>query len=173
MRKDVIECATEYQSILFPVFTNSTLINNSYIDLLKKSNNLLPVLSIEGSHTNTDERRGKGIYDTVVSKMDDLNKNNILFATSLTVTTENLKEITSSEFIDSIYSKGCKGVIFVEYVPLTKNTEHLALSDNERNTLEHNINTLKTKMRICFLYRFREMRRIPEDVLRQAEDFSI
>ena len=149
MRKDVIECAANYHNILFPVFTNSTLIDSSYIQLFKKNMNILPVLSIEGSAT--DERRGEGIYSTIVSKMNDLKDNNILFGTSITVTTENLHEITSKDFINDLYSKGCKGVVFVEYVPITKNTEHLALGDDERSILENNINSLKSSFDMLFV----------------------
>lgn len=145
MRKDVIECATHYPNILFPIFTNSTLIDASYITLFDKNRNLLPILSIEGNHNATDLRRGNGIYQIVMTKMSALEERSVLFALSLTTTTENIEEITSPEFVENVYSKGCKGMIYVEYVPLTKGTEHLALNDEDRSFFKSRVDALKLK----------------------------
>lgn len=46
IRRDVIEMAGERPDILFPIFTNGTMINDSYIELLNKKSNLPPVRSV-------------------------------------------------------------------------------------------------------------------------------
>ena len=48
LRRDVIEAASTHQDILFPIFTNGTFINDAYFDLLDRSRNLIPIMSIEG-----------------------------------------------------------------------------------------------------------------------------
>ena len=75
------------------------LLNESYLTLLKKNRNLIPIISIEGGKESTDSRRGPGIYDRIMKSMDDLSKENLIFGCSVTVTTENLSDVTSEEFI--------------------------------------------------------------------------
>lgn len=69
--------------------------------------------------------------------MDKLNKNHLIFGASITVTTENLKEVTSGEFIRELQDGGCRAVIFVEYVPVTEDS--LAPGDEEREILKERL----------------------------------
>lgn len=143
MRRKVIEKAAKHRNIIFPIFTNGTLITNEYIQLLNDNRNLIPVLSIEGNETQTNDRRGNGTYKKLMEAMDELTSKGILYGSSITVTTENIKTVTSTAFIDILYSKGCKIVFFIEYVPVNPSTKHLAPTDAERDYLEHEQSQLR------------------------------
>ncbi len=132
LRRDVIDEASKYKSIIFPVFTNGTYIDKDYFDLFDKNRNLLPVLSIEGDKAITDGRRGDGIYDMIEANMNTFKDNGMIFGASITVTTENYKEVTSPEFIEDLMNKGCKLIIYVEFVPVTEEAQYLAPGDPER-----------------------------------------
>ncbi|MDF2949575.1 MAG: Radical domain protein [Sedimentibacter sp.] len=136
MRMDIIEKAAEIKEIIFPVFTNGTIMNDSYLDLFNKNRNLIPIISVEGDQQQTDERRGKGTYKALVNTMELLKEKGILFGASITVTTENLATVTSKKFFNKLYIKGCRALIFVEYVPVAESTKDLAPSDGERLVLE-------------------------------------
>ena len=131
----MIEAAGEYPDILFPVFTNGTLLKGDYIKLFDKKRNLLPVLSIEGGQSRTDGRRGDGVYKSVTSAMERIQENHLMFGVSVTVTTENLQEVTSDTFLQELQDNGCKAVIYVEYVPVTEESRTLAPGDAERRRL--------------------------------------
>ena len=135
LRWDVIKEAAERPDILFPIFTNGTFIGEKYMDLFDKHRNLVPVISIEGDKDKTDSRRGEGVYDKLISAMDSLHERDLIFGASVTVTSENLAEVTSDSFLTSLSERGCKLVIFVEYVPVTDESTDLALSDDERGRL--------------------------------------
>lgn len=143
MRTEVIQSAAEIKEIIFPIFTNGTMINDSYINLFNKNRNLIPILSIEGSEEQTDKRRGNGTYNMLMKCMDSLMKKDILFGASITVTTENISTVTNKAFFDALYTKGCRGVIFVEYVPVTEATRGLAPTNYERKMLEENQEKLR------------------------------
>lgn len=66
----------------------------------------------------------------------------MIFGASVTVTTENYKEVTSADFLDSLSGRGCRTVIFVEYVPVTDESRELAPTDAQRKYLEYEINRL-------------------------------
>lgn len=145
LRKGVIEAAGKKQDILFPIFTNGTYMADKYFDMFDKYRNLVPIMSIEGEKEATDTRRGEGVYDKLVSNMDELNRRGLIYGSSVTVTTENLKDVSSEEFIGMLSDKGCKAVIFVEFVPVTEDSKHLAPGDEDREYLKKEISRLRVE----------------------------
>lgn len=136
MRPDVLKKAAEKKGILFPVFTNGTLIDGPLLALLSKNRNLVPVVSLEGEEASTDRRRGEGAYRRAQKAIQSLSGKKLLFGISLTVTTENRAEVMSEDYIQSLYRDGCRLVFFIEYVPVTPGTGHLAPDDAERIMIE-------------------------------------
>ncbi len=145
LRRDVIKAAGKRKNILFPIFTNGTYMDEPYFNLLGECRNLIPIMSIEGKKENTDARRGEGIYDRLIANMDELQRRGLIFGASVTVTTENVREVASEEFLDELASRGCKAVIFVEFVPVTDESEHLAPGDEEREYLAGEIARLRNE----------------------------
>jgi MoaA/NifB/PqqE/SkfB family radical SAM enzyme len=143
LRKGVIEAAGKKQNILFPIFTNGTYMADKFFDMFDKNRNLIPIMSIEGEKEATDKRRGEGVYDKLVSNMDELNKRGLIYGASVTVTTDNLRDVSSENFIGKLSDKGCKAVIFVEFVPVTDDSAHLAPGDEEREYLKKEIMRLR------------------------------
>ncbi len=100
MRKDILEAVAEVKDMIFPVFTNGTLIGPSYLEFLRDHLNIVPIISIEGTAAGTDERRGQGVYRRAMQSMQMLREEDLFFGTSITVTTENYQLVTSPAFID-------------------------------------------------------------------------
>lgn len=132
MRYDVIKRAAAHQNILFPIFTNGTYLHAQYLDMLAENRNLVPIISIEGDRELTDERRGQGVYDQVTAAMQQIKERGMIFGASITVTTENIDEVYSDAFLDALYRLGCKAVIYVEFVPVTEESRHLAPGEKEQ-----------------------------------------
>ena len=145
LRRDVVEAAGKRQNLLFPIFTNGTYLDEKYLDLFDRCRNLVPVMSIEGDRAATDARRGNGIYDRVMANMDALKARDIIYGASVTVTTRNLREALSDEFIDSLADRGCKAVFFIEYVPVDAETLDLAPDDEARAFMTAAIDRLRAK----------------------------
>ena len=143
LRRDVIEAAAKKPSIMFPIFTNGLLIDEKYLDLFDKNRNLVPVISIEGDRAFTDERRGENVYDMLREKIDDIKARGLIFAVSITVTKDNIREVTSDEFIKNLAGRGCKAVVYVEYVPVSEGSSDLAPGDAERAYLDERISALR------------------------------
>ena len=145
LRRDVIEAAGRRRNILFPILTNGTFIDKAYFDLFDRCRNLVPIMSIEGDRDLTDARRGKGVYDRLIANMDEFHRRGLLFGASVTVTTENLHHVTSRDFLQSLSDRGCKVVIFVEFVPVTDEARHLAPGEAERQYLADEIARLRAE----------------------------
>ena len=143
IRRDVIEAAGRHPNILFPVFTNGTFMDERYFGLLDRCRNLIPVMSIEGEKETTDARRGEGVYDRLIGNMDALSQRGLVFGASVTVTTQNIREVSSDAFLKKLSDRGCKAVIFVEFVPVTDESSDLAPGDAEREYLSREIERLR------------------------------
>ena len=143
LRRDIIEAAGKRQNILFPIFTNGTYMDEAYFELFDRCRNLIPIMSIEGERMTTDLRRGFGVYDKLISNMDELGRRGLVFGASITVTTENIREVTSDSFLKKLSDRGCKAVIFIEFVPVTDESAELAPGDAEREYLAKEIARLR------------------------------
>ena len=143
LREDIISKASKHPEILFPIFTNGTLLNDDYLKVFDKNRNLVPVVSIEGNEKITDSRRGDGVYKQLMDSMDKMRKNNIIFGASLTFTKGNLAGLLSRKYIDKLHDLGCKAVFFIEYVPVNNQTANLAPGDDERELLLDELNHLR------------------------------
>lgn len=143
LRKDVVRAAGRRQNILFPIFTNGTFLDEAYLDLFDKCRNLVPIMSIEGGKENTDSRRGRGIYELLIRNMEKLKARGLIFGASVTVTTQNIREVTSDAFLRELSGRGCKAVIFVEYVPVTEESGELAPGDAEREYLKAELKRIR------------------------------
>ena len=143
LRRDVIEAASKRQDILFPVFSNGTYIDDKYEKMFDKHRNLVPILSIEGDKDTTDDRRGDGIYDILIKNMNRFKKDGLIFGVSVTVTTQNLEEVISDGFLEELADKGCKAVIYVEYVPISDEAKELSISDEQREYLKDRMGKLR------------------------------
>ena len=143
LRRDVIEAAGRVPSILFPIFTNGVYLDQKYFDLLDRCRNLLPVMSIEGGKEATDSRRGRGVYDKLVSNMDELQRRGLFFGGAVTVTSANINEVFTSEFIDVLADRGCAAMIYIEYVPVTEESRELAVNAEQQEFMRAEIDRLR------------------------------
>ena len=154
LRRDILEAAGAMKNILFPIFTNGTFFDQRYFKLLDECRNLIPVLSIEGGREITNARRGSGIYECLMANMEQFRKKGLIFGASITVTTENLREVSSPAFLEGLMEKGCRLVIFVEFVPVTEEARHLAPGDAERAYMAQAMEALRQRCTEAVLLSF-------------------
>lgn len=147
MRPDILDVAAEFPDIIFPIFTNGTLIQGDHLRRFDAHRNLLPVLSIEGDAPQTDARRGSGVAQQVAQAMEALKGRGMLFGASLTVTTENLDTVIAPDFAATLSAQGCAVLFFIEYVPAEIGTEALVLGESDLLHLASGIDALKADPR--------------------------
>lgn len=120
--------------------------------MLDKHRNLLPIISIEGDAEITDNRRGDGVYEKVTEAMKNIRERGVIFGVSVTVTTENIQEVYSSEFVEQLASLGCKAIIYVEFVPVTKESTYLAPQESDYDFMQEQIRRLRSeKQKMVFI----------------------
>ncbi|MDO5844352.1 MAG: radical SAM protein, partial [Methanocorpusculum sp.] len=145
LREDVIEAAVNHKRIIFPVFTNGTILSDKILKIFDEHRNLVPVVSAEGSHDETNLRRGAGTYEKIEASVSVFEKNKILYGVSFTVTKDNFQEVVSDEFLKRIAEKSVRIVFLIEYTAVDAKTKALELTAVERDILDKRLAVLKEK----------------------------
>lgn len=131
LMRDIFSLTEDFKNdMLFALFTNSTLINDSTIAKFKKNRNIIPFLSMEGSET--DVRRGDGVLQKIQNVSDKLYKSKIQFGISITVTRTNFDEVTSDTFVRKMINKGVAYFAYFEYIPIDKSTMDLTITPEQK-----------------------------------------
>ena len=152
VRKDeLFYLAEKFPQLIFPVFTNGTMINEEIIQNLKKYRNIIPVLSVEGHMFETDARRGEGVYRKILSVMKMLNQNRIFFGNSITLTRKNFNLVTSSGFVEEHIDAGCKLMFYIDYVPVQSGTEDLILTEEQAKKVSYFTSKYQEKYPALFI----------------------
>lgn len=135
-RKELFGITKDFPDVIFPLFTNGLLIDDAVLSALNSQKNVIPVLSIEGHGSLTDNRRGKGVYSSLKKTIERIGLKSIFWGLSLTVTSENFNTITGEEFVKEFTGLGCKVFFYVDYVPVQAHTENLLLTDTQRRSIQ-------------------------------------
>lgn len=146
LRRDLLDMFEKHPDIEFLTYTNGTIIHNSKLaPKLAELGNVIPCISVEGFASETDARRGHGVYEKVESVMDDLREAGVMFGFSATPMRTNNDVVVSDEFIDHYISKGCFVGWYFSYMPVGR---------------EPNLDFMPTpEQRLYRLRRIREIRR--------------
>jgi MoaA/NifB/PqqE/SkfB family radical SAM enzyme len=114
----IFDLFEKHNDVIFHMYTNGSLIDASVSRRLAEVGNVIPAISVEGFKKETDERRGKGHFDRVMTAMDLLKEAKVLFGFSATLTRRNTEILSSDEFIDFMIEKGCILGWYFMYVPI-------------------------------------------------------
>lgn len=150
-RPEIIDEARHFSNIIFPVFTNGVLIDQSMALMLRYNRNIVPMISLEGPREVTDERRGKGMYELVTRKMKLLKNNGVFYGASITVNSENMETVTSDEFVSELLGLGVRAIVYVQYVPVDPDTEHLILGFEMRTMLAERLEAMRKEYNAVFI----------------------
>lgn len=151
MRQGLLEITRQFPEMIFPVFTNGLLIDTDMVSKLRRQPNVIPVISLEGHHGLTDQRRGQGVFQHLQGTMDKLKGAGIFFGTSLTVTSENYPLAMGDAYVEELLSLGCRLFFYVEYVPVQPGTDRLVLSIGQSKAVPQIMAGLRNKFPGLFI----------------------
>lgn len=149
--KYMLDIYEKYNDVYFMPFTNGTLFNEDLATKLQELGNVMPMFSVEGFATETDSRRGKGIFDQVMKGMDLLREKGIPFGTSSATANNNIDVVTSDEFIDMLSSKGAKMAWYFMFMPVGDNPVNdiqYMLTPEERLKLGKRTREIRSQMKL-------------------------
>ncbi len=128
----------QHNDMVFLMYTNGTLIDKQMASEMAELGNITPALSVEGFRTETDARRGEGVFDKVMAAMHRLHEKGAFFGASVTYTTQNIDVVSSDEFVEMLMDKGCFYAWYFMYVPVGREPDlSLMISPEQRKQVAH------------------------------------
>lgn len=113
----------EFPDTMFQVFTNGTLVTEEIVGELAGLGNVALAFSLEGFREDTDQIRGRGVFDKVVRAMEVCKRQGLAFGVTVTVTKNNFSEVVSDRFMSFVELAGCGHANFSTYLA-TGSTPH-------------------------------------------------
>ncbi len=150
-RPEIVEIMKDYPDIIFVVFTNGLLIDDKMVKRLKKIRNIVPVISLEGTEKQTDERRGSGIYAHLQNTIQTLGEKGIINGISFTLTNINFNVVTDRHLLNNLIKMGVNLFFFVEYVPVEEGTEGLIVTSEQRLKLKESLSKYRSELPAIFI----------------------
>ena len=148
---ELLAIAREVPDVVFPVFTNGTLLDESLVGRMRGRRNVIPVISLEGRAAQTDARRGEGVADQARAAIARMRRAGVFFGTSLTVTRLNIDTVLDEDYLRGLTDLGCRLFFFVEYVPVREGTESLVLDTAQRARLAVTVASMQRRLRGLFI----------------------
>ena len=151
-KKDILKICEKHNDCEFLIFTNSTLIDEEFIDKMLRLKNIVPAISVEGSEFTTDARRGDGIYNKVIKSMKLLKDNKLPFGISCCYTSQNYNSIISEEFVDEMIEKGALFAWYFHFMQVGKGTgKELLPKPYQRKHIYHQLRKFRKTKPLFFL----------------------
>jgi len=146
IRQDLLDLFKKHNDIYFQVFTNGTLIDKKLAERLARLGNVAPVIGIEGFETETEQRRGKGTFDRVVTAMDNLKNAGVIFGFSTMPTTRNWQTIASDDFYEFLVDRGCFFGWLFQYIPIGREPDlALMMKPEQRLAIREKVREVRSK----------------------------
>ncbi len=153
MKHGLLEVCYKHPELLFLLFTNGTQINETIAVSIARHENIIPLVSIEGEKKATDERRGQGVHEKVLSAMQHLKEARALFGFSSVVTRKNFDTLATDAFIDQYIDRGCRIGFYLGYVPIDVKPEENLLPDMaEQDVFRNQLESVKSKKKMIFVH---------------------
>ena len=121
--RSIFNLFESHQDAYFLIYTNGTLIDKKTAKRMEQAGNVALALSVEGFEKETDSRRGKGVWKKVLQAMDNLAERGMFFGYSSMVTKGNEELISSDEFVDFYYDRGCRFGWYFQFLPIGKDPD--------------------------------------------------
>ncbi len=114
----LMEILEEFDNHYFMIYSNGILITEEKAKKLAELGNATLSISVEGFENETDWRRGKGVYKSILNTWDRLRRHGIPFGASVTATRVNHDTIMKEEFWDFLEQNGVSYVWIYQFMPV-------------------------------------------------------
>jgi MoaA/NifB/PqqE/SkfB family radical SAM enzyme len=119
LHPDLIKVLRAHPDCYFQIFTNGQMITDEVARDLRKAGNATPLVSIEGSATVSDERRGrKNVLGKTLAGLETALRHRLITGVATSVCQSNFDDVVREEWIDRLIEIGVHYTWFHVYRPV-------------------------------------------------------
>lgn len=133
MHPELLDLLAQHPDCYFQIFTNGQLITAKTAAALRKLGNATPLISIEGTSTVSDERRGnKHVLDRTMRGLQHCLEEKLLTGVATSLCQSNLNDLLTEAWLDRLIEIGVHYTWFHTYRPVgPKINAQLALTPDQ------------------------------------------
>ena len=102
----------------FQIITNGMFHSEENVERISRLGNVSPLVSIDGMEATNDDRRGPDVFGAAIDGLRRLKHKKILFGVATTVTSQNMEEVLSDEYVRFIIDQGAMYLWFYVFRPV-------------------------------------------------------
>jgi MoaA/NifB/PqqE/SkfB family radical SAM enzyme len=135
-----------HRDCYFQIITNGMFFSEENVRRMRKAGNVTPLVSIDGLEQSNDDRRGQGVFQAAMEGLARLKRQKILFGVATTVTGQNMDEVVSDEYVQSLIRCGSMYIWYYVYRPVGADpSPHLAVTREQMLQLRRRLLELRRK----------------------------
>jgi MoaA/NifB/PqqE/SkfB family radical SAM enzyme len=119
--KTLMDIFRSHKDVFFQCYSNGTLIDNAIAKDLAALGNVSIAISLEGFEKETDERRGKGVYQKIMQTLENFRNAGLPFGISATISSKNQELMLKEDFYDFCFQEqGASYLWLFQFHPIGK-----------------------------------------------------
>lgn len=153
MHPRLIDIFEAHPDCYFQVFTNGHFITPERAERLRKTGNVTPLISVEGTEIVSDERRGRaGVLSKTMQGIQNCLDANLLTGVCTSVCKTNIDDIVRDEWVDKLIEMGVMYTWFHIYRPMgPEPNPDLCLSQEEQSRVREFVVNTRVKKPIAVI----------------------
>lgn len=119
LHKGILDVFEKHPDAYFLLFTNGQLITDDIAARMRKAGNVSPLISIEGSRSVSDVRRGgQGVYDRTMRGLENCRKHRLVIGVATSVCKSNIDDLATEAFVKEMAERGAHYLWYYIYRPV-------------------------------------------------------
>ena len=153
LHPDLLDVFDAHPDCYFQVFTNGQLITDAVARRLRDAGNVTPLISVEGSATVSDERRGKlNVLNRTMAGLEACKRAGLITGVATSVCRTNIDDLLSEAWLRRLIDLGIHYAWFHTYRPVgPQPAEGLALSPEQILQVRRFVVTMRSKLPIAIV----------------------
>jgi MoaA/NifB/PqqE/SkfB family radical SAM enzyme len=153
LHPDLLEFFASHPDCYFQVFTNGQLITNEVARELRKIGNVTPLISLEGTETVSDIRRGRSdVFNKSLAGIENCRRNKLLIGVATSVCQSNIDDLVNEKWVRRLIDMGVHYVWFHTYRVIGPNpSAELALRPDQVVAVRRFIVTMRSRLPIVIV----------------------
>jgi MoaA/NifB/PqqE/SkfB family radical SAM enzyme len=116
---DLIRLLKAHPDCYFQIFTNGQMITDEIAAQLRQAGNATPLISVEGTKTVSDERRGRqNVLNHTMAGLEACIRNRLITGVATSVCQSNVDDLVREEWVDELIRLGVHYTWFHTYRPV-------------------------------------------------------
>ncbi|HVE41663.1 MAG TPA: radical SAM protein [Planctomycetota bacterium] len=119
LHPDLIRLLKAHPDCYFQIFTNGQMITDEVAAQLRRAGNATPLISVEGTKTVSDERRGRqNVLNHTLAGLEACVRNRLITGVATSACQSNFDDLVREEWIDELIRQGVHYTWFHTYRPV-------------------------------------------------------